>query len=95
MVNWKYKLNLKEDWQKAERKEITAKELADIIVDKIINSNFYCDAKEKYNHQDYELEDIIDELKGMGADDSFDDFDVIWDQFYDWADENKVWVVII
>ena len=90
MVNWKYKLNLKEDWQKAERKEITAKELADIIIDKIINSAFSSKLDD-----DFELQDIINELNGMGADDSFDDFDVIWDQFYDWADENKVWVVII
>ncbi len=88
MINWKYKLDLKEDWQRAERKEITAKELADIIIDKIINSAFY-------SNSDDELQDIINELKGMGADDSFNDFDVIWDQFYDWADENKVWVAII
>ena len=88
MVNWKYKLNLKEDWQRAERKEITAKELANIVVDKIINSTFYSGLND-------ELQDIIDEFKGLGKDDSFDDFDVIWDQFYDWADENKVRVAII
>ncbi len=88
MRNWKHKFDLKEDWQRAKRKEITAKELADIIINKIVNSTFY-------SNNDDELQDIINELKGMGADDSFDDFDVIWDQFYDWADENKVWVVII
>lgn len=88
MANWKYKLDLKEDWQRADRKEITAKELADIVIDKITSSAFY-------SEQDDELQYIIEEFQGLGANDSFDDFDVVWDQFYNWADDNRVWIAII
>lgn len=88
MANWKYKLDLKEDWRKADRREIMAKELADIVIRKITNSTFYSRA-------DDELQYIIDEFKGIGVNDSFDDFDVVWNEFYDYADFNRIWVVII
>jgi len=43
-----------------------------------------------FNVDDAELGEIVDELY-----DALDeeDFDLAWNQFYDWADHNRVWVV--
>lgn len=39
-----------------------------------------------------ELLDLLDELVEVSADEDPDEFDVIWDQIYDWADANSVWI---
>lgn len=84
-MNWKHKFNIKEDWEKANKRKITAKQFSEIIVNKIRNSTFY-------SERDIELNDILMEFEGLGAEDSFDDFDVIWESFYNYADKNSIWV---
>lgn len=37
----------------------------------------------------YELEEILDSLADCEDE---DDFDTYWDDLYDWADENRVWI---
>lgn len=38
---------------------------------------------------DWDLEEIIEEIH---ASQNPDEFDLVWDRFYDWADRNRVWV---
>ena len=41
---------------------------------------------------EYELmrfEDFIEEIKGC---EDVEEFDGVWEYFYDWADDNKIWI---
>lgn len=87
MSKWNYTFDIKDDWKKAENDEISAKQLSNIVVEKIKSSAFYSKNKE-------DLNDIIWDFEEIREHDSFDDFDTIWSDFYDWADENRVWVAI-
>jgi hypothetical protein len=55
----------------------------DIIVERIRGTGFFDDA-------DSELMELVDELADSR---DIDEFDRVWDYFYDWADANRVWVV--
>ena len=35
------------------------------------------------------LSDLLDDLEGADNEDEFDSF---WDEIYDWADDNRVWI---
>lgn len=41
-----------------------------------------------------ELDNLLDEFAFALEDEHFsvDDFDAIWEEIYDWADENSIWI---
>lgn len=55
----------------------------DIIVKRIREARWF-------DPEDMYLTEIVDELSLV---DDVDEFDRVWDDFYDWADFNRVWVV--
>lgn len=85
MSKWIYTFDIKDDWRKAYNKEISAKKFAEVIVEKIKNAVFY-------SEKDNGLNDIIRDFQDLREHDDFDDFDTVWDDFYNWADKNRVWV---
>lgn len=79
MVHWKHTLNLKDIFALYKSEEITLVELGNKIADRIENSYFYSD----YEH---ELENIVDEFRGLECDDVVEYFDMIFASLYDWGD---------
>jgi hypothetical protein len=77
---WQHKLQLGDVFH---NDALTIAQKRDEIVHRIKVSNFYDE------DHDGELVDIIDELSGI---ETVDEFDWVWDRFYDWADFNRVWV---
>ncbi len=83
-MNWKHNFDIKEEWKNAEDRNISVNQFSKNLGTRIVQSPFY-------NREDNELMDIVDEFFSLG-DATWDDFDVVWDQFYNWADRNSVWV---
>lgn len=79
MIHWKHTLNLRDVFALYKINEITLVELGNKIADKIENSYFYPD-------YEYELENIIDEFRGLEGDDTIEYFDDILASLYDWGD---------
>lgn len=86
MKTWKHIFNIKEDFKRAEDNKISVKDFSKLIAEKIVNSTFY-------SSRDIGLCDIVEEFNNLGEA-TWDDFDCIWDQFYDWADINEVWIEV-
>ena len=76
MANWKYSINIRDAWRKAQDDEITNKELADEIVKALL----------KLHCHDEELLGIIDEFNDLDEESDNDDFNPIMEALYDWGD---------
>ena len=85
MANWKYSINIKNEWQKAKNGQMSIKELVKIIVPKF----------QKNPLNDDDLEDLLWELEQLDDTAQTSDFDEIWESIYDWADEKRVWIKTI
>lgn len=79
MSAWKYRVDLKDVFHDENR---TFEERRDEIVGRIKTAGFY-DEDDEYLG---ELVAYIEESEDV------DEFNVSWDEFYDWADVNRVWV---
>lgn len=75
---WRYKLQLADVWND---EDLSFTERRDAIVARIKGFPLY-------NEED-EIWWIVDELSDAQSE---DDFDAVWDAFYDWADTERVWV---
>lgn len=80
MPEWSYKLQLGDVFH---NEDMALAEIRDVVVARIKRAPFYDE-----NH-DGELTEIVDELAEV---EDVDEFDAVWDRFYDWADFNRVWV---
>lgn len=65
--------------------DLSFTERRDTIVQRISTASFY-------DADDLQLADIVYELSQ--AEDA-EEFDFLWDEFYDWADVNGVWVTTL
>lgn len=78
MANWKYKLDIKDEWKACKNGDITCKDLIPVIVNKLKALNIH----------DSELENIIDDFEILAEDEvDPDEFDCIWNDLYNWADQ--------
>ena len=79
MATWKYKINVKEEWKKAQNDEISLQELAGLIATKLETLPCY---------KDEDLQTIVEDLENFSEDPSGtkDDFDYVWEAVYDWGD---------
>lgn len=87
MSNWKYKIDVVDLWEKYPE-EISFEEFKEELMP--ILSEAATDLS--YIFQDEEtmkLEDIIREIEDSEDE---DEFDYAWQNLYDWADENRVWI---
>lgn len=78
MARWKHTLDLSDVFHDGSR---TFEERRTLIVARIRNASFY--------DIDGDCADIIDDLSNSP---NHHNFDYFWNQFYDWADDNRVWV---
>jgi hypothetical protein len=79
---WKHKLLLADVWNDD---DLSLIEKRDVIVARIKKLPMYDDTGD----DDSDLWWIVDELSDVTNE---EDFDVVWDGFYDWADTERVWV---
>ena len=85
MAEWKATISVKADWNLRKEGKITLKQLVENILNKL---------KSFDDGTDPELCDIICDFEGFIEEDSDDveDFDRIWNDVYDWADRNRIWI---
>ena len=89
MPNWKYTLKLKDIWK---NEEMPLAEKRVEIVKRIKTMPYW-----KGEDTDEPLYEIMDGLEtDFPPDDpnNVDDFNYWWNEFYDWADAERVWVEI-
>ncbi len=77
MADWVYRLDLKDLWRREEEGELTIKELAKLVAERIRQLPCY----EKYID---DLEEIVNEFEYCCGD--VEEFDSILERLYDWAD---------
>lgn len=88
---WQYKWNIGDLWKQGEDRSLPAYEFADKLLKLMEMSDW-----RKAHRDDPELEEIIGDFKlfVLNKNEEYDDFDELWDMFYDWADGASVWVNI-
>ena len=84
MTNWKHQLKLGDVFH---NDDMTFDARRDAIVARIRATGWY--KRTVAGEDGYELTDIVDDLADTKGADTFDE---IWSNFYDWCDENRVWV---
>ena len=78
MANWKYTLNIKDVWGKAQIGDISYKELAEEIVKRIKALPCY--------ETDFRLQDICTEFEYFDDEGEADEIDFLMNDLYDWGD---------
>ena len=81
MANWRWTLDIKYDWRAARDNKITIYELAQRIAKKLKGATAF-----------YERWEWILQFTMLPKDVDGDEFDELWDRFYDWADRMRIWV---
>lgn len=86
MANWKRKLDISVEWQKADKDEITVQELAQVIANKLTDLPDFPDEEEI----NLEKEDIIEAFIDLSEDKNAttDSFDSLMEELYNWGDNN-------
>lgn len=81
---WKHKLYLGDFFHDEEK---TFEQIRDEVARRIRRASWF----EPFDTDDYSvtLENLVEEIEGCT---NADDFDEVWTEFYDWADENRIWV---
>ena len=80
MANWRFRLELKDVWEKADKREITPQELSIEVAKRIL---------EMPCNKDIHLRKIAKEFKDIATDKdlTFDDFDITYNKLCDWGDQ--------
>lgn len=88
MANWVIKLDLSDIWNKYQEDE-DFEEFKEALIPRLKEK--LEEVQEKLGDDAaMEFEDMISEIEYNAED--VEEFDYIWQDFYDWADENKVWL---
>lgn len=83
MTNWQRKLDLKEEWKEAENGIINPQKMGKIIAAKLrILPRF----DNPWVFLDIRKEEIIADFEAMSEEDSWEDFDDILTDLYNWGD---------
>jgi len=87
MQNWKYNINLVDLWNWMETVDradpAVVQTLVSRMTDRIKSASFY-------KQFETDLDEIIEHFKEDVT--TIDDFDLVLNDFYDWADTNRCWV---
>ena len=89
MASWKYTLDIKEVWEKAQNNEITSVDLAKILIEKL--KELHTTISLRFGPGSsviIELEVLLVDLEDFIQcnEDDDDSFNEIFDRLYDWAD---------
>lgn len=79
MANWKYRLELADEWMQAKDGTISPKDLGALVAKKAHKLPIFS--------SDEELQDITAQFEELPGAATFDDFDDVLVQLYDWADQ--------
>jgi hypothetical protein len=82
MPIWAYKLDLRDIWK---LDGVSFKEQLKVVVERIRKSNFW-------DEDDYDLPGIVENLESSEDADEFDEW---WDEFYDYCDFRRIWVMLV
>lgn len=82
MRQWKHVLNIKYFWNSP---DLTLEQRRDKIVWLIRRAPFY-------QLDDAEWGELRDRVNDLAAAEGVEAFDEAWDEIYDWADHNDVWI---
>ncbi len=85
MANWQIRLDIKDDWNLASERKISAKELASRVANKLQSLK----SIKGFPEIEDEKQELIEELLGFSEDPGeldFNDFDGVMSRLYDWAD---------
>ena len=80
MANWVHKLNIKTEWQACKVGQLSLKDLSLAIIQKLAALGI---------DDDMDLDCIIEDFRAFAGQhgQTVDEFDEIWEQLYDWADQ--------
>jgi Zn-dependent M32 family carboxypeptidase len=87
MANWKFKIDVSEIWQKYEDDNDFESFISELIPALKAKQDEVTEKVDEDEAMDYE--DMLNDLEGTTDE---DEFDFVWQQLYDWADFNKVWI---
>lgn len=93
MNKWLYHLKIGDIWEATKDNEISVYRFVELFLKRLKQKSFY---KKFIEELDLELEDIISDFEFFveQKNEDKDEFDEIWDRFYDWADGIRLWVDI-
>ena len=79
MANWKYFLNVKDEWKLLDKNEMELKDFIKVVIQKLKGFSF----------TGSELLNIIDDFEVLAEQDDpeIESFDCIWNDLYNWADQ--------
>lgn len=91
MARWNYTIELFDEWQSAKVGKLTPQKLAQVVADKIkqLQSRFVNGTNDQILEA---LRCDFSTFASTAHDGTFDDFDVILERLYDWADIERVWI---
>jgi len=84
--NWKVSIDVKDEFEELGSKEELDKGLVKKLVGKILSF------KSKIKQAGLDAEDFADKVDELSNQDTIEEFDYAWQDLYDWADENDVWL---
>lgn len=90
MPIWKHTLNVADIWAEAKKANVGPDDLANGIADRLA-------VQIRGNRIRADVDTWIERWREWATeaaenDLDFDDFDNVWDEFYNWADSRRVWV---
>lgn len=88
MANWKYRIDVADIWQQYPD-EIDFLDFKTQLLD--ILKNAVEDLRDIIDDED-EIMSLEDIVNGLEYSDDEEEFDQAWQDLYDWADYNKVWI---
>lgn len=86
MAHWEYTLNLRGIWRIP---DIEFERMRDAVIQRIVDSDFWKDTLEFDLEANYELTSIVED---MSMSRNMREFNLAWSDFYDFADEHRIWV---
>jgi hypothetical protein len=93
MANWIATLHIKDIWKASKNNELSVIDLAHSIATRL---KLLKPTLEKIKNNFIDLEDLdflIDDLEMFNREDK-NEFDLLWNFIYDWADRNRIWIEI-
>jgi hypothetical protein len=89
MANWKVRINVADLWRKYEDDE-DFDSFKEALLEKLDDEDLYAEITEKIDEEAaYQFSVLVDDLKPCS---DVEEFDYAWQNLYDWADYNKVWI---
>jgi hypothetical protein len=91
MANWRYTINIQPEWSQAQDDQLSIRSLIYVIKERFESSNLPQDLRDDFEDFMDSLEQLVEESDEDGDVDA-DEFDAVWNDVYNWADRNRIWI---